>query len=1122
MRIGSEPSNIQTPDSAFSDEWLSENPLDSSIGGSGGDDGLRLATNSPEYTGPKSLTQKNDPYTISVDTEEDEENPSEESPPKAKTKGQNHYEVSAMQQKRRRRLVIVAATAVLVLLVVIIVSVVVSKNKKNNSSESVESVENPSDTNVTLPNATLTPTNQSEVVDTEDSFDFPYLGNRNGIVTYSTGAGPFTVEIPTLASSTVGVYQDEDEVRDGLSRMALFLMNNAVQRIVGSPGFSTVGFGAGGAGNDWYCDTDQEIAVPASDLNGGDKETSNSGVGNVDAYKTNNQEELVDQADVAKSDGIFIYAAYGSQLLILDPATGKLVLTLNLPSPECRNITFGCTGVNAPDDIEDNMTYDESTSPSNGTATDSEVIVTTMNSSEAPVIPTIPPPNDGGYFTYCPQVKIESILLDTNNSRLALVVSGYGDQLAVNENATTPILSDYLATQIRLYSTEPLLENGGGVGLLGVQNINGYYRQGYFMEDNGVAHIVTSSMLNSRHMVVKPLEELQAQMDAVDASNEAEFLKNVRVARSDIVGSFVNKTIAELSITTGCLPRIAPIRLPVHDTSDVRGFEQVLLGEGYANHMIQITSFNIGGDPVTAENNTIGEIEVSQTVQFLPNAYGEVYAEKDMMIITGTAYQFVDGLAASEDMTVLYAYALDDTTTSLFAIGKIPGHLLNRYSLDYHDGLFRAATTKQRWGVDEILSEGPTDNVTSFYDPGSVGGSDGAKNEINVRLLQIDGGGNFVFLSACPDVVENSTDDCFSNETLTICQEMSERGCSSVIYSIDTCPVALFCMDDLSESKCPLPSLNSTESCLNAENLQACVDLAIAGCEDIAILESCPYQFSCVSGEADLDSPTTSSTTTNQIFVLEPPRKGETEMTIVGNVTLGKPNEVFTAVRFFNSIAYAVTFLRTDPFYAISFQDDPRTPVVLGQLEISGFSSYMHSINNNNSMILAIGMETDDNGLETGMKLSLFDATNQTAPVEILNYVLSEGSDTWSGSSAQWDFLAFRYVYRTEEEGRIIVPVYYSDEVSGDFFDGFKVFSLSPAGIFPLFDISHNVDNVFIRRLNNISGQTPCTCGYLNDRSFVIGGDIITLKAQSARSHNLDSGAKLWGLNFAGPDFCCV
>ena len=231
---------------------------------------------------------------------------------------------------------------------------------------------------------------------------------------------------------------------------------------------------------------------------------------------------------------------------------------------------------------------------------------------------------------------------------------------------------------------------------------------------------------------------------------------------------------------------------------------------------------------------------------------------------------------------------------------------------------------------------------------------------------------------------------------------------------------------------------------------------------------------------------------------------------------------VFTAVRFFDQVAYAVTFRHRDPFYVITFAGDPATPVVMGEVDVRGFSSYIQPINQNNTLVLALGMDTESDGISHSLQLSLFDATNVTNPKLVHRYVVGANtSELWSWSTAQYDFQAFRYVPIDEERGRIIIPVYYID-LNGTTFDGFSVFSLSPSGIASLFEISHydsQEDDIYTMDLQK---EEECySCGYLLDRSFAIDGNVITLKGQSARCHSLSSGEFLWALNFTGTDFCC-
>lgn len=170
----------------------------------------------------------------------------------------------------------------------------------------------------------------------------------------------------------------------------------------------------------------------------------------------------------------------------------------------------------------------------------------------------------------------------------------------------------------------------------------------------------------------------------------------------------------------------------------------------------------------------------------------------------------------------------------------------------------------------------------------------------------------------------------------------------------------------------------------------------------------------------------------------------------------------------------------------------------------------MHSTNAANTRILGVGQEADEFGRTLGLQISLFNSKDPTNPTLLDRYVLEESD--WSSSSVQWDYEAFRYLKIDDEMGRLILPVnYYSSD--GSFFDGFYVFAVNNSGgISYLFDISH-VDDP----------QGHCYyCASLQDRSFVIDGNVITFKGHSARSHNLDTFAEIWSLDFAWQsDNCC-
>ena len=117
---------------------------------------------------------------------------------------------------------------------------------------------------------------------------------------------------------------------------------------------------------------------------------------------------------------------------------------------------------------------------------------------------------------------------------------------------------------------------------------------------------------------------------------------------------------------------------------------------------------------------------------------------------------------------------------------------------------------------------------------------------------------------------------------------------------------------------------------------------------------------------------------------------------------IGKPGEDIYAVRFLGDKGYIVTFERTDPLYVIDLAD-PSAPQVLGALEIPGFSSYLHPLDN--GYLLGVGQQvnvgnlpvgdkaTNEPVIQEGMKISLFNVSDPTNPIEV-NSVIKPSSYT--------------------------------------------------------------------------------------------------------------------------------
>lgn len=117
----------------------------------------------------------------------------------------------------------------------------------------------------------------------------------------------------------------------------------------------------------------------------------------------------------------------------------------------------------------------------------------------------------------------------------------------------------------------------------------------------------------------------------------------------------------------------------------------------------------------------------------------------------------------------------------------------------------------------------------------------------------------------------------------------------------------------------------------------------------------------------------------NRIYVLDT----DGDLDIVGRTEwFGHPGETLYGIRFDGSTAYAVTFLQTDPFYVIDLSD-PASPRVVGALELPGFSGYLHPVGGD----LVVGFGPDDTGRAAA---KLFDVADPTAPQVVDSIVLGD------------------------------------------------------------------------------------------------------------------------------------
>jgi uncharacterized secreted protein with C-terminal beta-propeller domain len=129
---------------------------------------------------------------------------------------------------------------------------------------------------------------------------------------------------------------------------------------------------------------------------------------------------------------------------------------------------------------------------------------------------------------------------------------------------------------------------------------------------------------------------------------------------------------------------------------------------------------------------------------------------------------------------------------------------------------------------------------------------------------------------------------------------------------------------------------------------------------------------------------------------------------------IGKPNEDIYGVRFFGDTLYLVTFERTDPLYVLDLSDQSN-PIVAGELEVTGFSDFLHPVNDD----LLLGLGQDEDGL---VKLELFNVANIEEPFSLATTSLGYGSH-WTHSPARYNRHAFTYQQLNESTDRFSVPI---------------------------------------------------------------------------------------------------
>ncbi len=138
---------------------------------------------------------------------------------------------------------------------------------------------------------------------------------------------------------------------------------------------------------------------------------------------------------------------------------------------------------------------------------------------------------------------------------------------------------------------------------------------------------------------------------------------------------------------------------------------------------------------------------------------------------------------------------------------------------------------------------------------------------------------------------------------------------------------------------------------------------------------------------------------------------------ITGSVENIAPGEDIYAARFLGDHGFLVTFERMDPLFVLNLTD-PADPQLLGELEIPGFSEYLHPYGENH--LIGVGRSTEisewGGTIETGVQLSLFDVSDWANPTAVQQITIGE-QGSFSDVSNTHKAFTFR-----EADGLLALP----------------------------------------------------------------------------------------------------
>ena len=202
---------------------------------------------------------------------------------------------------------------------------------------------------------------------------------------------------------------------------------------------------------------------------------------------------------------------------------------------------------------------------------------------------------------------------------------------------------------------------------------------------------------------------------------------------------------------------------------------------------------------------------------------------------------------------------------------------------------------------------------------------------------------------------------------------------------------------------------------------------------------------------------------------------------------IGKPGERIFSVRFMQDRAYIVTFENTDPLYVVDLTNSSQ-PVIAGELEIPGFSDYLHPVGND--LLLGVGQSAN-----RAVKVSLFNVSDIQNPSELGNIIIGDhGSSTLLSHQPH----AFAGIQQ-EGQYRFAFPI---NVYGATFYDEW---SHSGLYLFNITDNQLNQDGALITNANTDNNDYQYWNDWDKRRGLIQGDDVYFLKGSDLYQASWDN-----------------